>query len=343
MKLFFTLFLSSILSMGSAFAQCPSGAMGVSGAGCGCSSGCNLTSFGGPNCVPVVTGNCTAGYVDMAPLDIVVPAGCTYTVTATMANRPGCTASGADGNCQTCDVLKVDLLPGGVKINQQGTGNATLTDSYVLAGPGTIQITGRANRADEIVTYSVTSTGCVDCSVPLPIELLAFTAVPTKSAVNLNWSTATELNNDYFTIERSVNGVDFEPIAYMDGVGTSTSISYYSMVDSSPLDGLSYYRLKQTDLDGTSDYSDMKAVLFKAEMDISIFPNPASTSFELRGKNIHDSEIVVIDALGQKVDIVPNSGGDHVQFETQTLANGIYFVQITFDDQRQILKVNVQH
>jgi Secretion system C-terminal sorting domain len=343
MKLFLPVLFCSFLLVRSVFSQCPSGAMGVSGAGCGCASGCNLTSFGGPNCSPAVAGNCTAGYVDMAPLDIVVPSGCTFTVTATMANRPSCLSSGADGSCQTCDVLRVDEFPAGVKINQQGGSNSTITDSYVLAGPGTIRITGRANRADEIVTFVVTSTGCVDCSVPLPIELIEFTAVPEKSTVNLNWSTASELKNDYFTVERGLNGVDFEPIAQVNGAGTSTSVHYYSMVDSSPIEGWSYYRLKQTDFDGSNDYSDVVAVQFKEELDVSLYPNPANSSFELRGKSIHDSEIVLMDALGQRVEIVPVFGNDHVHVETKNMANGIYFVQISHKEKRQILKMNVQH
>lgn len=343
MKLFFTLVFSTILSFGSLFAQCPTGAMGVTGAGCGCSSGCNLTSFGGPNCSPAVSGNCTAGYVNMAPVDIVVPSGCTFTVTAVMANRPGCSASGADGACQTCDVLKVDLFPGGIKINQQGTANATLTDSYMLAGPGTIRITGRANRADEIVTFSVTSTGCVDCANPLPIELLEFNAIPLKSVVHLNWITASEINNDYFTIERSVDGVDFEPYAIMHGAGNSASLQYYSLVDTNPVNGLSYYRLKQTDFDGAFDYSDIKSVFFREELDLTLYPNPANSAFELRGKHLDESVIKIVDALGQTVVIDPSIHDGFISFETNELRNGIYFVEITYKVERQVLKLVIQH
>lgn len=343
MKLHLTLLLSSILFLGEFVAQCPSGAMAVTGSGCGCSSGCNLTPLGGPNCSPAVTGNCSSGYINMAPVDIVVPAGCTFTVTATMANRPGCTASGADGNCQTCDGLKVDVIPGGVKNNQQGGANATLTDTYVLVGPGTIRVTGRANRADEIVTFSVTSTGCVDCVNPLPIQLVEFKATPQKSAVHLNWITASELNNDYFTIERSVNGIDFEPYAMMKGAGNSSSLQYYSLVDSSPLNGLSYYRLKQTDFDGAFDYSEIKSVLFREELDIELYPNPANHFVELRGKHLDESEVSVVDALGQTVVLVPSLHQDHISFETSELRNGMYFVKITHNDERQVLKLVVQH
>src|SRR5690606_16418899 len=107
----------------------------------------------------------------------------------------GCSASGADGSCQTCDVVKVDIV-GGVKSYQQGGSNASLIDSYTLVGPGTIRISGRANRADEIITWSVTSgpATCPDCSSILSVELVEFNASMNfeNRSVNLAWGTQSE-------------------------------------------------------------------------------------------------------------------------------------------------------
>lgn len=242
------------------WSQCPSGAIGVSGAGCGCLSGCNLTSFGGPNCTGT-TGNCSAGQVSMF-IDIVVPAGCTYTVSATMSNRgASCSASGADSG----DQMKVDI-PGGPKAFQFGAANATLNDSYVLAGPGTIRVSGTANRADEIITYNAVSSGCVNCSAGLPIELTEFQAFTEQQAIACTWRTETERDNDYFTVERSSDGLNFEPIGQMDGAGNSINPLNYKLYDSSPLSGLSYYRLRQTDFNGASTLSDVVSVLFYPEV-----------------------------------------------------------------------------
>jgi len=141
---------------------CMTGSIGVSGDGCGCLSGCDLTSFGGPDCGGGVTGNCDLGYLFMSQ-DINVPAGCEITVIAVMETRPGCSASGADGSCSTCDRLKVDI-PGGTKGFVTGGSNASISDSYTLTGPGTIRISGFANRADEIITYSVDANGSCPCS-----------------------------------------------------------------------------------------------------------------------------------------------------------------------------------
>src|SRR5690606_25971734 len=79
-----------------AFTQCASGMIGVTGTGCGCLSGCNLSSLGGPNCSPSVSGDCDGGQRTMSG-NIVVPSGCTFSVTATMRQRSGgCTACGGD-------------------------------------------------------------------------------------------------------------------------------------------------------------------------------------------------------------------------------------------------------
>jgi len=243
------------------YGQCPSGSIGVTGAGCGCLSGCNLTAFGGPNCGAGTTGNCNAGYVTMS-IDIDVPDGCEYTVNAQMESRSGCSASGADGNCSTCDALKVDIL-GGPKPNQFGGNNASLSDTYTLVGPGTIRVSGIANRADEIITYQVSSSGefCPDCTSILPIELTSFNAKRDGDYVNLTWITVSERNNDFFTVEQSVNGFDFEVVGYLNGAGNSSTPQAYKLIDSSPvLDVVSYYRLKQTDYDGIFTYSNIVSV-----------------------------------------------------------------------------------
>lgn len=229
------------------------GVLAVSGAGCGYLSGCQLAYSGGTNGA-VVSGNCTAGYQSMSK-NIVVPSGCTYQVTAEMKNRSnGCSSSGADGNCQTCDVVKVDVL-GGSKIFQQGGSNSSLIDSYTSAGPSTIVVSGKADRADEIITYSIRAVPCACLLSILPIELVDFNAQLVDHAVEISWMTLVEKDNDYFSVERSIDLKSWETIYLMAGKGFSSSTSFYSVFDSSPLTGISYYRLKQTDRSGNYTYS----------------------------------------------------------------------------------------
>ena len=96
---------------------------------------------------------------------------------------------------------------------------------------------------------------------PLPIELLSFTATYNNvSAVDIKWATASELNNDYFTVERSGDGTNYKEINVIDGAGNSSAIINYSTADDAPLEGVSYYRLKQTDFNGSFKYSNIVAV-----------------------------------------------------------------------------------
>lgn len=100
----------------------------------------------------------------------------------------------------------------------------------------------------------------VDNSDPLPIELIKFNANCDRGSVMVTWTTASETNNDYFTVERSQDGSFFEEVGVVDGAGTTSQLNSYSLEDKYPYIGTSYYRLKQTDFDGNYEYSDMVAV-----------------------------------------------------------------------------------
>ncbi|TAH41354.1 MAG: hypothetical protein EYC69_08695 [Bacteroidetes bacterium] len=96
----------------------------------------------------------------------------------------------------------------------------------------------------------------------LPISLVYFNAKATDDAVNLSWLTSSEINNDYFTIERSTDGINYDSILMQTGAGNSSSSIYYSVIDLNPFQSLSYYRLKQTDFDGKYSYSSPVALSF---------------------------------------------------------------------------------
>jgi len=174
---------------------------------------------------------------------------------------------------------------------------------------------------------------------PLPIELLSFNAVPCDKNVCLDWSTASETNNDYFTIEKSLDAVSFESVGQVDGAGNSTSVLNYSSIDYSPYNGLSYYRLKQTDFNGDYFYSDIKEVDFNGNVDFSfnLYPNPSDGSiinFELNSGNGEEVLVVVYDAVGRemfsKVIISGNSGENVYALDPSgKLAPGVYLISAT--------------
>jgi biopolymer transport protein ExbB len=158
------------------------------------------------------------------------------------------------------------------------------------------------NSPSTFYNVSVELTAAVLCAT-LPIELLDFSAELTSiKSVQLNWQTASETDNDYFTVERSKNGTDWTSSIKVDGAGSSTTKLYYKTVDNSPYFGTSYYRLKQTDYDGQYSYSAIESVnISELSNEISIYPNPTTNDIIVRGSSVELEKIQVFDILGQDV------------------------------------------
>jgi hypothetical protein len=154
-------------------------------------------------------------------------------------------------------------------------------DWYNQGGTGTANTVGTITSASMSTFTSIyalgNSTGGVN---PLPVELTSFTAVKKNKAVELNWTTASEINNDHFEILRSSDGVIFETIGQLKGRGNSTKDSEYSFTDSRPIDGYNFYRLKQVDFDGAFTESLTRAVNF-INSEIMVYPSVSD------GKNVH--------------------------------------------------------
>jgi hypothetical protein len=133
------------------------------------------------------------------------------------------------------------------------------------------------NRRFTIATINQSQT-------PLPIDLLQFNARKyDNSKVQLEWETSSEMNNDYFTIERTIFGENWDEVDRINGAGNSTSIKKYKVFDYDPIKGESYYRLKQTDFDGSNKYFDPVSVNFIEKGDLfTIHPNPTNNSFQIK-------------------------------------------------------------
>jgi len=123
---------------------------------------------------------------------------------------------------------------------------------------------------------------CPPSTLILPIELIRFTSICSEGNVKLLWATASEINNDYYTIERSFDGVHFNKIGDLPGAGNSSQILEYNWMDKKPLSGTNYYRLKQTDFDGKFSYSDLKASTCKKGKNFSVYPNPFKNNFKIQ-------------------------------------------------------------
>lgn len=165
----------------------------------------------------------------------------------------------------------------------------------------------------------------------LPIELLSFTAKVEDSHVELNWQTASEINNDFFTIERSSNTVTWEKVKNIKGSGNSNTIQSYNTTDPNPYQGVSYYRLKQTDFDGQVNYMPIKSVrIHKLTTEsIRIYPNPVKNKITIEGSEAELNEIHVYNLLGQEVtsltqQVIHNK--TKVEIDLSKLNPGMYYL-----------------
>lgn len=182
-------------------------------------------------------------------------------------------------------------------------------------------------------------------ATPLPIELLSFNAKMFHKSVLLKWLTATEINNDYFEIEHSINAIDWNTLDKVKGAGTSSSQISYTFLHHHPIDGDNYYRLKQTDFDGSFSYSDIQAISKeKNNLNVIIYPNPADQIASIDNTDSF-TEIQIFTINGKSVDIPVEVKQSQIEINTSSLENGTYIIRIS-DSYHGIVetkKLIVQH
>jgi hypothetical protein len=198
------------------------------------------------------------------------------------------------------------------------------------AGTQTITFSNVALQDGDWVTLG--STGFT-----FPVEFVSFEAEIIGQEVQLSWSTATEVNNDFFAIERSGDGQIFDQIGREAGAGNSQQIQSYAFTDAEPLPRHAYYRLKQVDYDGTYAFSTVQEVLMSAELEVPIvvFPNPVAAgeiiSIQLESQREAEVEAVVTNLAGQVVAQQTFSvltGQNILSFSSAALSAGTYVMQI---------------
>ncbi len=174
----------------------------------------------------------------------------------------------------------------------------------------------------------------------LPITFLFVQGTSEHSENIITWATATELNNDYFIIERSIDGINFNPIGKVNGIVNTSSINTYSFIDKSPSEK-SYYRLKQIDTDGNYSYSEI-ILIINGQTGIEIYPNPNQGSFYVRFESPYQSyNLDIINTEGKSV--ITKSGIENVsgELEIAGLPKGLYVVQVRLQDKVYIKKLCV--
>jgi hypothetical protein len=183
----------------------------------------------------------------------------------------------------------------------------------------------------------------------IPVELTSFTAAAFNNDVILNWSTASELNNSGFEIQRSVTGTEFVTAGFVAGHGTTTETKTYRFVDANLNAGNYTYRLKQIDFDGTFSYSnEVKVDVAASPIQFELaqnYPNPFNPSTTVKFSIPQSSNVIlkVFNALGQEVatlvDQNMEAGSHTINFDASQLKSGIYFYRLeagTFNEVRKM-------
>lgn len=193
----------------------------------------------------------------------------------------------------------------------------------------------------------LTSCTAAEC-VALPIDLLSFTAENAHSGVEVRWSTAEELNNDFFSLEKSSDGVVFELVDIIPGQGNSFNVVEYEYHDHTPNYGVTYYRLSQTDYDGTEQYFDVITVdeVHHESYNFDIYPNPYTgledhITIEVYAVPPGGFEIVVYNVFEQEVYVssIERVGPTKIPVPKE---KGIYFVTLFNGDGEEVQKLVVE-
>ena len=255
--------------------------------------------------------------------------------------------SGSEVFSQTLTLSgNVTLFPSSIMVSSSST------YSIVITGNGSIDFNPSGGYAGGELSLAgfnsnpILATADLSFSVdieaaPLPIELSSFESKITNNGVELSWSSASELNNDGFEIQKSTDGVDWTNIGFVKGAGTTNIAQSYAFLDDAPVEGINYYRLKQLDFDGNFEYShvvtaNMNLKYLSGFKFIGIAPNP--TKIEGRTYFTIDADeqnlpltIQIFATNGQLLKEQENSlayGKNTVEMDLSSLSSGTYFVRV---------------
>jgi hypothetical protein len=175
---------------------------------------------------------------------------------------------------------------------------------------------------------------------PLPIELLYFTAAPDGEEVICKWATSSEINNEYYEVERSSEGTEFISLGRVTGygAGTTTELHKYSFTDRDECKDVRYYRLRQVDIDGSAQYSSTVAVDCKRNSTIiNVFPNPVLSDliFSFYEGSEEQISVQVLDIIGNivKEEVhMAKKGFNTIKSEITELSKGVYYLRLTFNN-----------
>jgi hypothetical protein len=245
------------------------------------------------------------------------------------------------------------------------TSSGTFADPHASGATGVILTHGasastsnwvwsqHSNGTDHLATYKVSSFsggggGGGASGNPLPVELIHFDAqAAANHTADLHWQTASELNNNYFDVERSYDAIHWEWVGNVTGNGTTNQLTDYSFTDKSiaTSQNMAYYRLNQIDYDGANEYTDIRSVRFTVKpnaFEIAAYPNPFNQEVTIRIRTTELYSIEVTDINGLVMLNIENEDKGMHRLDLSTWASGVYVINVTSTQGTKHLKVMKQ-
>jgi hypothetical protein len=179
------------------------------------------------------------------------------------------------------------------------------------------------------------SLALIGTSITLPVSLLEFKAAAYNNSVLLTWKTEYEQNNNYFNVERSLNGIDFNLIGRVNGNGTTTFSGSYNFTDMSPSEGFNYYRLKQTDINGKITYSPVRSVRFYKKS-LFVFTKTVDNNLSFAINSDHEIGFIISNSTGQNCFTGKAKGS--LLIDISRLSAGVYYISTESGDIERFIK-----
>ena len=212
------------------------------------------------------------------------------------------------------------------------TGSIADNNNGVISGTGTINIGGANN-------FTGTKAPTVTIKSGLPVELISFGSIISNNQVILNWSTASETNNDFFTIYKSIDGMNYKEIQTIAGAGNSNVVLNYKYIDKDPFNGVAYYKLKQTDFNGNYEYVRITTCKFEENQDLNFkFANPVlnnNMNIAVEIANTGNYQYAIYNYSGQKISGASfelDNNLNNISIPLNNFQSGYYIVSINTPD-----------
>jgi hypothetical protein len=215
------------------------------------------------------------------------------------------------------------------------------SSSYELSGPTSITATGSNVRFRFLRINSPSQKRFRDFllegDIAMPVNFTKINLQNSYTSTILTFSTASETNNDYFTIERSADGRSFDAIGEIKGAGNNTEEKHYEFTDENPLSGINYYRIKQTDFDGQYSYSEIRSVRHTGKGNVAISPRSTDGRLDI-STEMESYDVAIYSSAGQEVARFAALAG-HQTVSIDALQAGVYFVKVMSGAESETIRV----